>query len=369
MSDEAQQKSSRRRPTTTAPLSKDPTPIQQVLRCAHLLREGWHDKTTLADRLDVSERSIKRYLRDLSNEVVGFEYREVDERGQREYRIRDPRYVERRKGSTYEVLALAIAERFFRAFDPGGVADLLDQMLFEVTGEEEDADEDSVDRSRRSLARRFVLAREPQPLPGDVRLAFDRILKAIVERRVMELRYQPRKGPAKDYVVRPYTLLLGEQELAVTGPVGEPKEGVSPRATDPIRTFALSRIQKIELRTTRFSMPHLGLWDPEQQFSSAWGLYSGPAEKISLWVHPAFADLVRRRRWHGSQEVGGTREDGWIALSFDVFAGGEFRTWVLGWGPWVEVEGPAELRDWCSEMRRLSPGQGDPEADEVFRIT
>lgn len=353
-------------------MSGTPTPMEQVLRCTRLLREGWHDKAALADRLEVSERSVKRYLRTIQSELDGFEIRQVDERGQREYRLRDPRYVERRSGSTYEVLALAIAERFFRAFDPGGVADLLDQMLFEVTGEEEEAEEDEedgIDRSRRSLARRFVLARAPQPLPGDVRLVFDQILRALVERRVLELRYQPRRGPPKDYIVRPYTLILGEQELAVIGPIGEPPEDASARPDDRFRTFSLSRIQEIGLRSARFKMPHLGLWDPEKLFESSWGLWTGPTERVELRVHPAFSRLVQRRRWHPSQEVGAPAADGWLPVSFEVFSGGEFRTWVLGWGPWVEVVAPSSLRDWVDEMRALIPGQGTPEEDEVFRIT
>jgi predicted DNA-binding transcriptional regulator YafY len=344
------------------------TPIEQVLRCTRLLREGWHDKVTLADRLGVSDRSVKRYLRTISLELDGFESRQVDERGQREYRLRDPRYVERRQGSTYEVLALGMAERFFRAFDPGGVADLLDQMIFEVTGEEEDADEEDLDRRRRNLARRFVLARAPQPLPGDVRLVFDQILRALVDRRVLELRYQPRRGPPKDYVVRPYTLILGEQELAVTGPIGEPPGDGSARPGDAFRTFSLGRIQKIRLRDTRFSMPHLGLWDPEKEYASSWGLWTGPAESVELKVHPVFAKLALRRRWHPSQEVGEPDEDGWLPLRFEVFSGGEFRTWVLGWGPWITVVDPPELRDWVGQMRSLKPGEGNPEEDEVFRI-
>jgi predicted DNA-binding transcriptional regulator YafY len=355
----------RRRPSQ----QRGPTPIEQVLRCTRLLREGWHDKAALAARLDVSERSIKRYLKTISLELDGFEYREVDERGQREYRLRDPRYVDRRRGSPYEVLALGIAQRFFRAFDPGGVADLLDQMLFEVTGEEEDADEGDVDRSRRSLARRFVLAREPQPLPGDVRLVFDQILKALVDRRVLELRYQPRRGPPKDYVVRPYTLILGEQEIAVTGPIGEPPDDGVARPDDPFRTFSLSRIQHIGLRTTRFNMPHLGLWDPEKEYASSWGLWTGPSEPVQLEVHPDFAELVQRRRWHPTQTVGERTPGGWIPVHFDVFAGGEFRTWVLGWGPWVRVLGPPHLVEWVAKMRGLESGVGTPEEDEVFRIT
>ena len=344
------------------------TPIEQVLRCTRLLREGWHDKGALAERLGVSERSVKRYLRTIAGELDGFEVREVDERGQREYRLRDPRYVERRQGSTYEVLALGMAERFFRAFDPGGVADLLDQMLFEVTGEEEDAEEGEIGRQRRNLARRFVLARAPQALPGDVRLVFDQVLRALVDRRVIDLRYQPRKGPPKDYVVRPYTLILGQQELALTGPIGEPPGDGVARAEDSFRTFSLSRIQKIELRSSRFNMPHLGLWDPEKEYASSWGLWTGAAAPVELKVHPVFARLLQRRRWHPTQRVGEADEDGWVSLRFDVFPGGEFRTWVLGWGPWLKVVGPPVLRQWVERMRTLSPGEGTPEEDEVFRI-
>jgi len=342
--------------------------MRQVLRCSRLLREGWHDKPALSRRLGVSERAVKRYLRALADEEDGFEVREVDERGLREYRIRAGGWRERRKGSPYEVMALAMAERFFRAFDPGGVADLLDQVLYEVTGEEDESEEDAIDRKRRSLSRRFVLARAPQQLPGRVRRVFDQVLRAVVERRVVDLKYHPRKGPARDYVLRPYTLLLGEQELAITGAVGEPPEDGGARPGDPIRTFALSRVEGLALRRTRFTMPHLGLWDPEREFAASWGLYSGPPEDVRVAVHPAFAELVAERVWHPSQQVGDPGPDGWIPLDFDVFARGEFRTWVLGWGPWIRVEHPADLRDWVDQARTLDPTEHGPEEDDVFRI-
>lgn len=345
-----------------------PTPIHQVLRCSRLLREGWHDKASLARRLGVSERAIKRYLRAISLEDDEYEMRTVDERGLRQYRIRPPRLVERRRGSPYEVLALAMAERFFRAIDPGGVADLLDQVLYEVTGEEEDEEDPAPGGRRRSVARRFVLARAPQALPGTVRHAFDHVLRGVVDRRVLDLTYHPRSGPPRAYVVRPYTLVLGEAELAVVGAVGEPPEDGSARPDEQIRTFALHRIAEIEPRRTRFSMPHLGLWDPEAHFSSSWGLYAGSPEPVEVAVHPAFAELVARRTWHSSQQGGKATEDGWLRLQFEVFTGGEFRTWLLGWGPWLRVESPLELANWLTNMRSIAPGEGTPGRDEVFRI-
>ena len=179
-----------------------PTPIQQVLRCSRLLREGWHDKAELARRLGVTERSVKRYLAAIAGEEDGFEFREVDERGHRVYRIRPPDLVRRRRGSPYEVMALAMAERFFRVFDPGGVADLLDQVLYEVTGEEDEAEEDASHSRRRSLARRFVLARAPQRMSGKVRRVFDQVLRALHLRPVQledlvperDARPRPRRG-------------------------------------------------------------------------------------------------------------------------------------------------------------------------------
>lgn len=344
------------------------TPIRQVLRCAALLREGWHGKQSLARRLEVSTRTVKRYLAALEGEVEGFEIREIDERGTREYRIRDPRIIDRRAGSPYEVLALVMAERFFRAFDPGGVADLLDQMIYEITGEEDDDGGELVDKSLRSLGRRFVLARAPQPLSGDVRLVFDQLLRAVVEQRVVDLEYERRKGGQRSYVLRPYTLLLGESELAVIGAVSEPGPQGSAQPGDPIRTFALHRIRGLKLRTQRFVMPNLSLWDPEAMFSASWGLYAGQPERVRIAVHPAFGELVRRRQWHPSQVVGDPADDGWIPLTFDVFTGGEFKTWLLGWGPWIRVEHPPALAEWVGRTHATPPGDGAPDNNDVFRI-
>ena len=147
-----------------SPSTDGRTPSGRILHCAELLREGWHTKGELADRLGVSDRTVKRYLRRLEGEAEGFAHRVSDERGQREYRIRPARFVQRRDGTNHEVLALAMAQRFFKAFDPGGVADALDGVLLSMTGEDEDMEDE--DGSQRSIARRFVLARAPQPMPG-----------------------------------------------------------------------------------------------------------------------------------------------------------------------------------------------------------
>ena len=342
--------------------------MRQALRCARLLREGWHDKSTLARRLDVTERTVRRYLAAIAIEDDGYETRRVDEIGRREYRIRHGVSRQRGAASPYEIMALAIAERFFRAFDPGGVADLLDQVLLDLTGEDEldDAEEDDAGRARRAISRRFVLARAPQPLSGRVRLVFDQVLRALVDQRALRLGYHGRSGEHKRYILRPYTLVLGASELAVTGAVGESDGGA--KGGEPIRTFALHRIEEIELLGDRFRMPPLGQWNPGAMYAGAWGLFAGAPEAVEVRVHPGYAPLLADRSWHPSQEVGATDHRGWISLKFHVFPGGEFRTWLLGWGPWVEVVSPPELADWVRRMRGPISDQDAPDRDDLFRI-
>jgi len=338
--------------------------MRQALRCARLLLEGWHDKPTLARRLGVTERTVKRYLAAIMMEDDGYETRRVDEIGRREYRIRHRIARDRGAASNYEIMALAIAERFFRAFDPGGVADLLDQVLLDLTGEDDvDDDDDDAGKARRAIARRFVLARAPQPLSGRVRLVFDRVLRALVELRVLRLRYQKRSGETKDYVVRPYTLVLGDSELAVTGAAGDPDRGET-----PVRTFALHRIVEIELEKTTFRMPPLGKWNPQRVYADAWGLYAGDAEAVEVRIHPGYAPLLADRTWHPSQEVGEPDDEGWIPLRFRVFPGGEFRTWLLGWGPWLRVVHPPELKAWAARMEAPLADGASPDEEDLFRI-
>jgi hypothetical protein len=89
---------------------------------------------------------------------------------------------------------------------------------------------------------------------------------------------------------------------------------------------------------------------------------------VEVSVHPGYAALLAARTWHASQEVGEPAADGWIPLRFHVFLGGEFRTWLLGWGPWLRVETPSKLRAWAERMR-LEPGpDAEPERDDLFRI-
>jgi predicted DNA-binding transcriptional regulator YafY len=135
-----------------------------------------------------------------------------------------------------------------------------------------------------------------------------------------------------------------------------------------MRTFALHRIIDIELRMTKFRMPNLSQWDPKSLYARAWGLYCGPPERVRVEVHPAFAEVVSERLWHESQQVGEPAEDGWLSMQFEVFTGGEFRTWLLGWGPWLRVVEPAHLERWITDLATTSPSENAPDEDEVFRI-
>jgi len=174
--------------------------------------------------------------------------------------------------------------------------------------------------------------------------------------------------PVTIKLVRSGDVPTGAGRLAVTGAVGEPPKDGAASDGDVMRTFALHRIIDIELRMSRFRMPNLRQWDPETLYSAAWGLYSGPAREVVVEVHPAFAEVVAERRWHQSQRLGSAGADGWVPMHFEVFTGGEFRSWLLSWGPWLRVVSPIDLRQWVEGLAALSPGEGEPDDDEVFRI-
>ncbi len=182
-----------------------------------------------------------------------------------------------------------------------------------------------------------VMARRPPDPEGARRLRV--LTQAWADRRVVELTYDsstydparaPRRARVRPYLIEPSTethalYLIGWDETR-----------------GAVRTFKLDRIRSASLTAERFEPPPDG--EIEGALERAWGIIADQGEvEVVLRFAPAVAGRVAEATWHPSQELereagGGLR---WRARVSGVL---EILPWILGWGPDVEVLGPAELR-------------------------
>ncbi|RAL21734.1 hypothetical protein DL240_12840 [Lujinxingia litoralis] len=85
--------------------------------------------------------------------------------------------------------------------------------------------------------------------------------------------------------------------------------------------------------------------DEEDYFKNAFGIYaySGQAEQVQLVVRGSWATYLKRYRLHPSQQNEDTEEG--LRVSFELAICPEFRSFVLGMLPEVEVLQPVALRE------------------------
>ena len=109
-----------------------------------------------------------------------------------------------------------------------------------------------------------------------------------------------------------------------------------------VRTFAVERIQRIEVLDSGFECLHD--FDISEYARGAFGIAGGRPEPVEIVFDAEMAGYIRERVWHESQSLEDER-DGSVVLRMNVAVGWELRAWVKGFLPHVEVLGPASLRN------------------------
>jgi proteasome accessory factor B len=145
--------------------------------------------------------------------------------------------------------------------------------------------------------------------------------------------YSASSRRAKSYEVDPYRLVYYRGGLYLYARAHEYGE---------VRTFAVERVQKVEVLDQGFEMP--ADFSPAEYARSAFGIFGGKAETVELVFAEAIASYVRERNWHESQTLA-DEPDGRVRLTMEVAPSFDLKAWVKGFLSQVEVVRPAALRD------------------------
>ena len=121
-----------------------------------------------------------------------------------------------------------------------------------------------------------------------------------------------------------------------------------------MRTFAVERVQKIEVLESGFQIPKD--FSASEYARGAFGIAGGRPEAVELVFAAEMAGYIRERVWHESQQME-ERNDGSVVLRLEVAPGWELKAWVKGFLPHVRVVKPASLRDEIAEeLEKAEPG-------------
>jgi predicted DNA-binding transcriptional regulator YafY len=204
------------------------------------------------------------------------------------------------------------------------------------------------DYSTEDLGRKFwfVVRGGEKALPeGTVRLAD--IVEALLASKELTFDYVHFDGRRESGLrAQPLTLALHEHQFYVICRL---------RGAEP-HPYRFARMRNVRLGR-KLDYPHSGEYDPRQLFQNVFGIFVGqaaaPIENVKLRFARHWSSYVESHRWHDSQ-VDRRQADGTTEVAMRVRVCFELERWIVGFGPDVEVLGPASLR--ARIAQRLSSG-------------
>jgi predicted DNA-binding transcriptional regulator YafY len=160
------------------------------------------------------------------------------------------------------------------------------------------------------------------------------VIDATLHQRQMQIAYFSfNSRRTKTYTLDPYRVVYYHGGLYLYARAHEYGE---------VRTFAVERIQKIEVLDQNFETPRD--FNVSEYARGAFGIAGGKPVNVEIVFDAEMAGYIRERVWHESQ----TLEDGpegAVVLRMSVAPGWELRSWLKGFLPHARVIQPLSLRD------------------------
>ena len=288
----------------------------------------------LAEHLEVTPRTMRRYMQELGRE---FQLESTEERpgGALRWRLRSgelPRKVELRRTQAYALLA---ARRIFESMRGTALYDEIDMAttkllsLAQRPGRGPNAGRADVRLEERFLYLPFT--------PKDYRQKaeeLDDLFQAVSDLRPLSVRYRG-AGRAREELItiHPYAMVLHRDSIYCVGLHADRNE---------IRTFVLDRMRDTQASATeRFELPDQ--FDIDDYFQGEFGIWKAEQkQRVVIEFDAHAAEYVRMRRVHPTQKLT-PLADGRLRVSMEVGSLTQLTSWVLEWGKRAKVLEPREL--------------------------
>ena len=128
---------------------------------------------------------------------------------------------------------------------------------------------------------------------------------------------------------------------------------------DEVRTFAVERIERIELLDANFEIPPD--FDVEAYARGAFGIAGGEPVDVEIEFDSDVTSYIRERIWHESQTLEDAARGG-VVLRLSVAPSEELKSWIKGFIPHVRVLKPkrlaAEIGEELERARKAFPAPG-----------
>jgi predicted DNA-binding transcriptional regulator YafY len=288
----------------------------------------WTSSHDLAAEHGVTERTIRRDLEALQE--AGFPLYDERQDGKKVWRLVDGYKQKLTQNFTLaEFAALYFGKNLITFLGDSPFAEDLDSAFEKIR-------EALPSKSLPYLGRiQDLFAARPDPFKdySKKRDVIAALVDALLHQRQVEIAYYSFNSKrTKSYVLDPYRMVYHHGGLYLYARVHE---------YDEVRTFAVERVQKIEVLEGGFEIP--ADFSVAEYARSAFGITGGSAADVELVFDREVAGYISERVWHESQElVEGS--DGAITLRLKVAPNFELKSWIKGFLPHVRVAKPDSLR-------------------------
>ncbi len=118
-----------------------------------------------------------------------------------------------------------------------------------------------------------------------------------------------------------------------------------------IRIFKSERIETVTILKDEYTIPES--FNADSYLSNAWGIMREKPEFVKIRVYKEAVPFITETLWHKSQTTTSENED--VILTFNVGITSELINWIMQWGELVEVLEPTHLRNTIKEkIKKLS---------------
>ncbi len=270
---------------------------------------------SLMDELEISERSVHRYLQTL--QVAGFPIHYDKKIGTycfiEGYSLKKPNF------SVEEGLAFALAKNALKNFGAG-----MEESLASL--------EEKLSLKQNAVHDHIIL--KPQKPSAATEEYLGKIYNATINFQRIDIAY---KAGYSDKETRrkidPYYVFFPEGFWTLRAYCNLREE---------MRTFSIDRILSLKVLDEHFLPRKLS---PEEELSSSFGVWlDGQMVEIKLRFDAYCKPYILRKKWHQSQKEK-ELDDGRLEVSFRVNGLEDIKHWVYRWIPYVEVVGPKKLKN------------------------
>ena len=289
----------------------------------------------LAESLEISDRSVRRYLKEISREY------ELEGRPQRGggpllWRIRAseiPRKVELRRTQAYAILA---ARRLFEPLRGSALFDEIDLAITKLLAfAQRPGRGPNAGLADARLEDRFLyLPYAPKNYRAKTE-ELDDLFQAVSDLRPLSMAYRSaEKNTEERITIHPYAMVWHRDAIYCVG---------YHLQRDEIRTFVLDRMRDTECAyRDRFELP--ATFNVDDYFQGEFGIWKSDCRhKVVIDFDAQAAPYVRMRRVHASQKLA-SLVGGGLRLTMTVGNLNPIVSWILEWGARAKVVEPEELR-------------------------